>query len=36
MYQFSNIFSAMEILPLDKYYEDIAEVGRVYARSKYQ
>jgi hypothetical protein len=35
MYQFSNIFSAIEILPLEKYYEDMTEVGRVHARSKY-
>lgn len=35
MHQFSNIYSAIEIIPLDKYYEDMIEVGRVYVRSKY-
>ena len=33
--QFSSIYSAMEVIPLEKDTIDRAEVGSVYARSKY-
>ena len=35
MFQFSNVYSTMDIIPLEKDYEDRVEVGSVYARSKH-
>lgn len=35
MFQFLTVYSAMEMMPLERDYEDRVEVGSVYARSKY-
>lgn len=34
-FQFSSVYSAMEIIPFEKGYEEMVEVATIFGRSKY-